>query len=90
METQYLWGLVWWPRKEQSKPRGELFHLQKLASLYVIGAMKNTLIVALELLLQLQPLGLIIKGRTRLTAHEIRLNGMAVPGAETKISSTKP
>lgn len=91
IETKYLWGPVWWPRKEQSKPRRELFQLQKLANLYVIGAMKNALNVTLELLLQLQPLGLIIKGGPRTsTAQKIRLNGMEVPEAETTISSAKP
>jgi hypothetical protein len=56
----YYGALVWWPKAMQQTTKTQLGRIQRMACLAVTGAMRSTPTAAMEVLLDLNPLDLLI------------------------------
>jgi hypothetical protein len=62
-------SLVWWPGCETTRAKQQLSIVQRLVCLGIRGAMCITPTSAVEALVGLPPLGLVVQGKARASAH---------------------
>ena len=68
-------SVVWWPKVQQVTAAKNLQRVQRLACLGITGAMKGTPTASMEVVLNLPPLDIFIKGEARTAAYRIRCSG---------------
>jgi hypothetical protein len=66
-------ALVWWPKVKQKCTKNQLDRIQRMACLAIPGAMKSTLTAAMEVLLNLTPLGLLIMAEARMALYRLHI-----------------
>ncbi|XP_054282999.1 uncharacterized protein LOC129000118 [Macrosteles quadrilineatus] len=68
-------SVVWWTKKMQTTTVKRLQKIQLVACLSITGAMRGTPTAALEVVLNLLPLDIIVKGEARITAYRMACSG---------------
>ena len=71
-------GVVWWPRINYSTVDMQLEHVQRLACLYITGAMTTSPTIALEMITGLPPLSAYIKQQAMLACFRSQVNAQWV------------
>ena len=66
--------VVWWPKVTYSTEAKQLEHIQRLACLYITGAMRTTPTAALELLTGLVPLPAFMKQEAMTSCYRLRVS----------------
>ncbi|XP_046406283.1 uncharacterized protein LOC124171188 [Ischnura elegans] len=69
-------SVVWWKKTKQTTVRNKLNHLQRMACMGIIGAMRTTTTLAMETLLNLAPLYVEVEVHARATLYRLRNLGM--------------
>jgi len=67
-------AVVWWPRVTYSTVAKRLEHIQRLACLYITGAIRTTPTAALELITGLVPLPVFIKQEAMASCYRLRVS----------------
>ena len=68
-------AVVWWSRVDKKVACNKLNHIQRLACLYITGAVRTTPTLALEIIVGLRPLDIHIKQEAMLSCYRMRING---------------
>ena len=71
-------AVVWWKRTELCTVIKQLEHLQRIACLYITGAMRTTPTAAIELLLGLPPLQVVIQQSAMSACYRLQATGQWV------------
>ena len=67
-------AVVWWPRVTYSTIAKQLEHIQRLACLYITGAIRTTPTAAMELITGLVPLPVFIKQEAMASCYRLRVS----------------
>jgi len=67
-------AVVWWTRVDYSTVDKQLEHLQRIACLYITGAIRTTPTSALELITGLTPLPIFLKQEAMAACFRLRVN----------------
>ena len=83
-------AVVWWPRVNYTTVEKQLEHVQRLACLYITGAMRTTPTIALQMIIGLTPLDVYIKQEAMLSCFRLQVNSQWVSNAcsHTSIKNT--
>ncbi|XP_054281228.1 uncharacterized protein LOC128998898 [Macrosteles quadrilineatus] len=68
-------SVVWWTKVMQTTAVKRLQKIQRVACLSITGAMRGTPTAALEVVLNLPPLDIIVKGEARMAAYRMACSG---------------
>lgn len=68
-------SVIWWPKVQQITAVKTLTKVQRMACLGILGAFKGTSTAAMEVLLNLPPLDIFIKGEARMAAYRMSCVG---------------
>ena len=71
-------AVVWWPRVNYTTVEKQLEHVQRLACLYITGAMHTTPTIALQMIIGLTPLDVYIKQEAMLSCFRLQVNSQWV------------
>ena len=66
--------VVWWPRVNLKTVNNQFEHIQRLACLYITGAMRTTPTAALEIIVGLSPLPVYIRQEAMMACYRLLLN----------------
>jgi len=66
-------AVVWWPRVNLKRASRKLEHLQRLACLYITGALRTTPTKALEIIVDLLPLPVFIMQTAMIACLRLRV-----------------
>lgn len=72
-------SVVWWPKVAQTTVEAKLEGVQRLAGLGITGAMSSTPTDSINVVLNLPPLSLFIKGQARMSAYRLEQAGIWKP-----------
>ena len=70
----YTQRLLWWPRVNYITARKAIEHVQRLACLYITGAIRTAPTIALELIVGLVPLPVFAQQEAIITCYRLSLN----------------
>ena len=71
-------AVIWWSRAEQKTTSKKLEHIQRLACLYITGAVRTAPTIALEIIIGLVPLPVYIKQEAVVSCHRMKTNSQWV------------
>ena len=71
-------AVIWWSRAEQKTTSNKLEHIQRLACLYITGAVRTAPTTALEIIIGLVPLPVYIKQEAMVSCHRMKINSQWV------------
>ena len=82
-------AVIWWPRTRYTTVSKQLTHVQRLACLYITGAMRTTPTAAMELLVDLVPLPTFIQQEAMMAYYRLRAASQWVAGGGEHATSSQ-